>query len=82
MSRRTTMRIEELVLHGFARGDGQRIGAAIEGELTRLFTQGDGSSLVGDAHRLDGGVVDATASTDATTTGGLVGRAIYGALGR
>jgi hypothetical protein len=82
MRRGTTVRIEELVLRGFAREDGHRIAAAIEGELSRLFTESGGLSLGGDARRLDSGVVNATASTDAAITGGLVGGAIYRAIVR
>ena len=33
------LHIEELVLHGFAPGDRQGIGEAVERELTRLFSE-------------------------------------------
>jgi hypothetical protein len=33
------LHIEELVLHGFQPGDRQRIGLAVQQELTRLFTE-------------------------------------------
>jgi metal-dependent HD superfamily phosphatase/phosphodiesterase len=37
--RRIDVHIDDLVLHGFERGDHQRIGAAIEAEIARLLTE-------------------------------------------
>ena len=39
------LRIDELILHGFAAGDRHRIAAALQSELSRLITQGDMAHL-------------------------------------
>ena len=77
--------IDELVLHGFAPGDGEGIGAAIQRELARLFAEQGlpaGLGAGGAVPRLDGGgfPVAADATTDAI--GAQVAHAVYGGLAR
>ena len=67
--------IDELVLHGFAPGDGDQIGAAIRRELARLFAEQGlpaGLGTGGAVPRLDGGgfQVAAGATTKASVSSG------------
>ena len=54
-TRRATveLHIDELVLHGFAARDRDRIAAALERELSRLIAQGDLSHLPASSVQLD-----------------------------
>lgn len=75
--------IEELVLHGFAPSDGDRIAMAVQHELTRLFAEREPpSSMVqgGTIERLDGGQFKLTTDAKANTIGMHVARAVYGGL--
>jgi len=77
--------IEELVLHGFAPGDGYRIGAAVERELGRLFgEQGVPGWLTqgGEVERLDGGTFETAPGSQADTVGVQVAQALYGGLAK
>ncbi|HEX5503432.1 MAG TPA: hypothetical protein VFW96_12475 [Thermomicrobiales bacterium] len=76
------LRIEELVLHGFAPGDRAPLGAAVERELARLFAErGVPPALLGGGEiaRLDAGSFTAERGVEAT--GARVARAVYGGLG-
>lgn len=78
------LRIEELVLRGFAPGDRHRIGEAMERELARLFAErGTPPSLVQgrEVARLDGGAFKVEPGSGAEATGVQVARAVYGGLG-
>lgn len=79
------LHIEELILHGFAPGDGRRIKAVVETELTRLFAeQGVPSSLrqAGDVTRLDCGSFEVAPDASAVTIGTQVAKSLYGGFGR
>jgi len=79
------VRIDELVLRGFASGDRYRIGEAIEGELARLFAeQGAARSLSrnADMMRLDGGAFGFARGSRAETIGAHIAEAVFGGLGR
>lgn len=75
------LHIEELVLHGFAKGDRYRIAEAVERELTRLFAEkGVPNSLSkgGEIERFDGGAFEMRQGSKAETIGAQVARAVYG----
>lgn len=79
------LQIEELVLHGFAPGDRERIGAAIERELVRLLREHDFAPHVAQhdgAARLDGGSFAMQPGAPADTIGTQVAQAVYGGLTR
>ena len=79
------LRIEELVLRGFAPGDRYRIGEAVERELTSLFTeQGTPPLLVqgSEIKRLDGGTFEVKPGSGAEAIGVQVAQAVYGGLSR
>jgi hypothetical protein len=75
--------IEELILHGFAAGDRDRIGAAIQQELTRLFTeQGMPRSMAqAGIEQLKGGTFNVSAGMRADVVGTQIAQSIYGGLG-
>ena len=77
------LRMEELVLHGYAHGDRYRIGDAMKQELTRLFAaQGMPPSLgqESEIERLDGGVFEVKPGSGAEAIGVQVARTVYGGL--
>jgi hypothetical protein len=77
-----SLHIEELVLHGFASIDGDRIGEAAQWELARLFVrQGIPRSLASRTavDLLDGGALKIAASAP-ELIGTQLAQAIYGAL--
>lgn len=77
------LHIEELVLHGFAPGDRQRIGAAITAELRRLLAErGLPAALAGSASidRLDGGAYQAAPGATPEAVGAQVAQAVYRGL--
>jgi hypothetical protein len=76
----TTVHIEELVFHGFRPENAHPMTVAIERELARLITEYGGPSNGDSARHLEGGLLDARSSATATSTGGLVARAIHRAL--
>jgi hypothetical protein len=74
------VRIEELLLHGFAPGDRYRIGQAVERELVRLFTeQGVPPSLTqgGEIASMDGGAFNVAPGSKSETIGVQVAQAVY-----
>jgi hypothetical protein len=77
--------IDELVLHGFAPGDGDQIGAAIRRELARLFAEQGlpaGLGTGGAVPRLDGGGFQVAAGATTDAIGAQVAHAVYGGLER
>jgi hypothetical protein len=77
--------IDELVLHGFAPGDGEQIGAAIRRELARLVTEQGlpaGLDTGGAIPRLDGGGFQVAAGATMNVIGAQVAHAVYGGLAR
>jgi hypothetical protein len=83
--RNVELRIEELILHGFEPGDRDRIGEALQRELSQLFTeQGTPPSLTREhaIARLEGGAFDAPSSSEPETVGSRLARSLYGGLSR
>ena len=79
------LRIEELMLDGFPPGDRYRIAAAVEAELTRLFTdRGVPPDLASGAAipALDGGSFDVSPDARPDRIGAQVAQAVYGGLSR
>ena len=77
--------IEELVLDGFAPADRYRIGAALEHELTQLFSQGGVPPALTQSvemERLDGGAFQVAPAARAETIGAQVAQTVYGELKR
>ncbi len=77
--------IEELVLHGFSPADRLRIGAALEGELTRLLGESGippELARVSGIERMDGGQLEPSAGASAQDLGAGIAHAVYGSLGR
>lgn len=75
--------IEELVLRGFTASDRQRIGEAVERELSRLFAeQGMPASLgYGEViSRLDGGALKVAPGTNPDVVGVRVAQSLYESL--
>ena len=84
MRREVELHIEELVLHGFARGDRYRIAEAIQHELARLFGDASAPSSFlqsGESPRLDGGAFQISHGATAQSIGVEIGRAIYQSFG-
>ncbi|MGL5941713.1 MAG: hypothetical protein ACRC2S_15280 [Waterburya sp.] len=78
------LEIEELILHGFPVGDRDRIGMAVQQELTRLITEeGIPTSLAqgGEIPRLDGGTFNLASGVKAEVVGTQIAQSIYGGLG-
>jgi hypothetical protein len=79
------LNIEELIFHGFAMLDRHDIGAAVEAELTCLFTeQGVPPNLLngGAAARLDAGAFTVAPNAKPAQIGAQVAQALYGGLVR
>ena len=79
------LRIEDLVLRGFAPGDRYRIGVAMERELARLFDeQGVPPSLAqgSEIERLDSGAFEVAHGSKSEAVGAQIAQAIYGGLSR
>lgn len=77
--------IDELVLHGFAPGDQVTIGAAMQQELSRLFSvYGVPRSLGQDVAvpRLNGGTVAIGPGMRADAVGVQVAQSLYGGFGQ
>ena len=77
------VRIDELVLHGFSSTDGPRIGAALEGELARLFTEPGVPTALGRGGRigaLDAGQFDVASSARAEGVGAQVAQKVHRGL--
>lgn len=79
------VRIDELMLEGFATLDRAAIGAAAQAELARLLTeQGAPTGLESgtQTHIMDAGAFDLAANAGAATIGAEIARAVYGGLNR
>lgn len=77
------LNIDELVLDGFDDVDRERLGTALERELTRLFTERGVSPALrqgGHAPRLDGGTFNAAPNAGAEALGAQIARTVYGGL--
>ena len=78
-----SLHIEELVLHGFASIDDNRIGEATQRELARLFVQqGVPRSLASrtTVDLLDGGALEIASASKPELIGTQLARAIFGVL--
>ncbi|UCF90305.1 MAG: hypothetical protein JSW39_18680 [Desulfobacterales bacterium] len=81
--RAIALRIEKLVLEGFGMGDGERIRASLERELTRLLAEpgvSQGWAQKADIDLLNGGEMAVGPGTKASAAGIQIARAIYGAI--
>jgi hypothetical protein len=77
------LRIEELVLHGFAANDRFRIGAAIEQELRRLIVAGTPAGLPDksvELDRLDAGAFQLQSNPSPRTVGHRVAQHVFAQL--
>jgi hypothetical protein len=82
---RVALRIDELVLDGFAHADRISVGAAAERELGRLVAErGLPGTLRADASvaRIDGGAHALAADAGSDAIGAAVARSVYGGLAR
>lgn len=83
MNQTLEIHIEQLVLHGFSPQERRRISAAVESELTRLFTEkGIPSSLLngGSVPVLQGDHFLHTANTGGRITGSNIAGSVYTSL--
>ena len=74
------LRIDELVLHGFSRGDRRRIGEAVEHELTRLLAGSIGLQpwlASREVARVDGGVFEVASNARPEMIGVRVAQMVY-----
>ncbi len=79
------LRIEELVLHGFAPGDRYVIGDTVERELTRLLgEQGVPISLRSESatDEIRGATFNAARNAKAPAIGQQIAHAVYGGFGK
>jgi hypothetical protein len=79
------VRIGELVLDGIALADAQRVGGAVERELSRLLAEGGvpGHLLNGKSPEvIDAGAFERPPSGTPPAIGGALARAVYGGLER
>ena len=77
------LHIEELVLHGFQPGDRQRIGLAVQQELTRLFTEQGlppGLSSGGAVPSLDAGSFNHAPNAKPAAVGQQIANSVYTGL--
>lgn len=75
------LHIEELVLHGFAPGDRQRIGAAVAQELARLLATGP-LTRHESVDRVEAGTFRVPRGAKPAAVGAQIAGAIYGGLNR
>lgn len=83
--KRIDLNIEELILDGFATGDGERIKFSVEQELTRLLVErgvSERSAENTNIARLKGGQNGIELGANAGPTGKQIARTIYGAIKR
>ncbi|HKT12486.1 MAG TPA: hypothetical protein VJW77_11745 [Terriglobia bacterium] len=81
--RRINVRIEELVLHGFAATDRHRIARAVQQELARQLRQGGVPESAGNPSAptsIDGGAFHVPAGAAPGTIGAGIGASIYRGL--
>jgi len=79
------LHIEELVLNGFAPGDRQRIGAAVEQELVRLLAERPLPAALAQGRpreRVDGGSFRLATGAKPGAVGAQIAGAIHGGLDR
>ena len=80
--REIEVRIEELVLHGFAPGSRWDLAEALESQLRALLAErGVPPAWQASPERLDAGPIRAGAQTPSATAGEQIARAIYGEEG-
>lgn len=80
MKQNIELDIRELVMYGFDHIDRNRVGAALECELTRLLSeQGIGPSLArpADLARVNGGKFNVSGDSKAEAIGAQVAQAVY-----
>ena len=80
MNKKVEINIEELVLHGFAPGDGYRIGQAIELELERLFAERGIPGLLSETRntgQLKAGTINIPANSTAESIGIQTAKSVY-----
>ncbi len=84
MTRHLDLHIDALLVDGIAVADHASLGAAVQAELARLFTErGVPPSLgAGGAVSLDGGRFTATPGAAPGTLGAQIAGAVYGGLAR
>jgi hypothetical protein len=76
--REIEVRIDELVLHGFAPETRWRLAAALQGELHRLISEhGVPAAWQTSPDRLDAGGIPATPKTNVQTAGEQIARAVH-----
>lgn len=83
--RRIAVRIEELILHGFAPADRHRIARAVQKELVKRLRQGGMQDLAKEPSALahiDGGAFHVPAGEAPWTIGARIGASIYQSLRR
>ena len=78
------IRIEELVLHGFAPGDRLSIGGAVQQELTRLLGEQGLSSINRNVEiaRVNGGAFDVKPRSTSETIGAQIAQKVYRGLSK
>ena len=79
------LQIDELILHGFDPRERQRIGAAVQQELTRLLgAQGvpQGLAQGGRFEQVNAGAFTVAPGMSAEAIGAQVAQAVYGGLSR
>jgi hypothetical protein len=77
------LRIDELVLHGFAPGDRQRIAAAVQREMTRLVAAGGvPQAWTASPPALRGQPLAAPHGAGPHAIGAAIARSVYGGLPR
>lgn len=77
------LNIEELVLHGFQPGDRQRIGLAVQQELSRLFAEQGvpaGLSSGGAVPSLDAGAFNVAPGAKPDAVGQQIASTVYSGL--
>jgi len=80
-----SLRIEELVLHGFNPTSRYSIGRAVERELRRLFAEQGGNAAIArrwEIENLDGGVFEVQPGSSSELIGTHLAKAIYGGMTR
>jgi hypothetical protein len=83
MSPNLVLKIDELVLHGFAPGDHYRLGEALTGELQRLFVErGVPPALAqaSDVDLLDAGRLTVASDAKAEVVGARIAQVLYARL--
>ncbi len=85
MNQTIELHIEELILHGFSPHDRYHIGAAVEAELTRLFTeQGIPASLLNgiEIPSINAGTFNYQTNDNRKNTGNSIASSVYKGLAK